>query len=378
MPIYEYRIGDGKQKMYWYEVELGRDEQGNRIRKKKRGFKRKKDAETAMIEVMDEFNKNGKYNEPSKMLFGEYINSWFDKKKKSVGEQTQILYESIIRVHIVPALGEVPLSKLTAFHIENFIDQLTKSGFAAETVRRIYSVINTSLNAAARLDLVVKNVAAKIEKPKVVRKELKVWEPEYVAEFLEKIKGRSRYYIAIYLAVMTGMRQGEILGLRWSDVDLDAGIVRIQQTLRHDGKKLMPGAKTSKSVRSVAISPETARELREHRVFITQERLKLGDRYQKNDLVVCSSLGTPVSGRGIMKVWNRLLAENNAPVITFHDLRHTHASLLLKQGVHIKVVSERLGHSTVSITLDRYSHLLPNMQEEAAKGLDSLLFSNRK
>lgn len=376
MPVYEDK--DRLKNRWWFEVELGKDHTGKRIRKKERGFKTKKEAEKAMVEVQNDFNRKGRYAEPSKMLYADYLKEWFEKKKSGVGEQTAILYESIIRVHITPALGAISLSKLTGFHIESFLDGLTKGGLSAETVRRIHSVINTSLNAAERLDLVPKNVAAKVEKPKVKRKDLVVWEPAFVSAFLANTKGRSRFYIAIYLAVMTGMRQGEILGLRWSDVDLDNGTVQIQQTLRHDGKKLMSGAKTAGSIRSIAISQSTIEELKEHRKMILAERVKLGSDYQNNDLVVCSEKGTPAFSTGIMKVWNKLLIENKAPVITFHDLRHTHASLLLKQGVHIKVVSERLGHSSVTITLDRYSHLLPNMQQEAADGLDDMLFNGRK
>lgn len=376
MPVYEDKAR--LKNRWWYEVELGKDYTGKRIRKKERGFKTKKEAERAMTEVQNEFNRKGSYAEPSKMLFADYIQQWFEKKKNSISEQTVTLYESIIRVHIIPALGELPISKITGLHIESFLFKLLADGFAPETVRRIHSVINTSLNAAERLELVTRNVAAKVEKPKVIRKDLLVWEPDYVADFLEKIKGRSRFSIAIFLAVMTGMRQGEILGLRWSDVDLENGTIQIQQTLRHDGKKLMSGAKTAGSIRSIAISQSTIEELKEHRKMILSERVRLGEDYQNNDLVVCSEKGTPAFSTGIMKVWNKLLEETNAPRITFHDLRHTHASLLLKQGVHIKVVSERLGHSSVTITLDRYSHLLPNMQQEAAEGLDNLLFNGTK
>ncbi|TYP69878.1 site-specific recombinase XerD [Paenibacillus methanolicus] len=332
-----------------------------------------------MVEVMSQFNNTGAVTENSKMLFGEYLWDWYEKKKKSISPQTQKLYEVIIRVHVAPKLGDIPLNKLTAFHIESFTQHLIDDkGLKPESIRRIISVINTSLNAAERLDLVTKNVARAVEKPKIPHRELKVWEPEYVAEFLEKIKGMTRYYAAIYLAIMTGMRQGEILGLRWSDIDFETGVLRIQQTLTHNGKKLVAGAKTTGSVRSITLSPETLKVLKEHRQMIVQERVALGSEYKNHDLVNPTSLGTPVSGRGILKVWNRLMRETKAPRVTFHDLRHTHASLLLKQGVHIKIVSERLGHSSVAITLDRYSHLMPNMQGEAAKGLDNLLFGTRK
>jgi integrase len=147
----------------------------------------------------------------------------------------------------------------------------------------------------------------------------------------------------------------------------------IQQTISHDGKELRPQAKTKTSIRSVAISPETIAALKKHRNLIEQEKTFLGSEYKDHDLVICTSLGTPVIPRHINKVWDHFHAKIDVPKITFHDLRHTHASLLLKQGTHPKIVSERLGHSSIQMTLDTYTHLLPNMQEAAASGLDQML-----
>jgi integrase len=185
--------------------------------------------------------------------------------------------------------------------------------------------------------------------------------------------GKSRYSIVFLLAIYTGMRQGELLGLRWSDIDFEKRTIHIQQTLSHDGKELRPHAKTKSSIRSVAISQETISALKKHRNLIKQEKMFLGSEYRDHDLVICTSLGTPVNPRHINKVWDHFLKKIDVPKITFHDLRHTHASLLLKQGTHPKIVSERLGHSSIQMTLDTYSHLLPNMQETAAQGLDQML-----
>ena len=185
--------------------------------------------------------------------------------------------------------------------------------------------------------------------------------------------GKSRYSIIFLLAVYTGMRQGELLGLRWSDIDFDKSTIHIQQTLSHDGKELRPYTKTKSSIRSVAISSETIAVLKKHRHLIKQEKVFLGTDYKDNDLVICTSLGTPVIPRHINKVWDHLLKQVKVNRITFHNLRHTHASLLLKQGIHPKIVSERLGHSSLQMTLDTYTHLLPNMQEAAAAGLEQML-----
>ncbi|MFM1655638.1 tyrosine-type recombinase/integrase [Brevibacillus sp. B_LB10_24] len=369
MPVYKNE--KAKNKKWWYQFYTGEIKNGIRERITKRGFKTKKEAEKAMIEAQAALQK-GEYIEPSKKLMRDYFHEWI-KTKHNLERVTLELYHSYMRHHIIPELGNIPLGKLSAHDIEMFLDALHKKGLAASTVKRIFSVVNAALNAAETKDLVTKNAADKVEKPQVSsRRQLVVWEPAFVSEFLEKTRYASRYWIAVYLAVMTGMRQGEILGLRWSDIDFEKRIITIQQTVnRH--REIKPGAKTKKSIRSVALSPETIEVLKDHRQFILQERVALGPAYENNDLVVCTKFGGPVTQRAIQKVWTSFLKKTGAPKITFHDLRHTHASLLIKQGVHIKVISERLGHSSVSITMDTYGHLMPNMQEDAAAGLDSII-----
>ncbi|MDC0763515.1 tyrosine-type recombinase/integrase [Brevibacillus sp. AG] len=370
MPVYKNENAKGDNK-WWYQFYTGEIKNGSRERITKRGFRTKKEAEKAMVEAQAALQK-GEYIEPSKKMFQDYLNEWI-KTKRNLGEQTLELYESYLRTHIIPILGQIPILKLTAHDIEMFLNSLHDKGLSASTVKRIFSVVNASLNSAELKGIVAKNVANRVEKPQASsRRQLVVWEPEFVSDFLEKTRYASRYWIAVYLAVMTGMRQGEILGLRWSDIDFENRNLTIQQTVnRH--REIKDGAKTKKSVRSVALSPETIEVLKEHRKLIVQERVELGPEYQNNDLVVCTQFGGPTTQRAIQKVWPSFLKKTGAPKITFHDLRHTHASLLIKQGVHIKVISERLGHSSITITMDKYGHLMPNMQAEAADGLDSLL-----
>ncbi|UED70677.1 site-specific integrase [Brevibacillus sp. HD3.3A] len=370
MPVYKNEKAKGDKK-WWFQFYTGEIKNGVRERITKRGFRTKKDAERAMIEAQAALQK-GEYIEPTKKLFQDYLQEWI-KTKRNLGEQTLELYDSYLRTHIIPALGKIPLFKISAHDIELFLDSLHEKGLAAATIKRIFSVVNAALNAAAMKDIIPKNVANKVEKPQASRRrELVVWDPEFASDFLVKTKQASRHWIAAYLAIMTGMRQGEILGLRWSDIDFENRNITIQQTVTRK-RKIKPGAKNKSSVRNIAISPETVEALREHRKLIIQDRWKHKQNYQDNDLVVCTHFGGPVTQRGIQKMWSSFLKKTGAPKITFHDLRHTHASLLIKQGVHIKVISERLGHSSVSITMDTYGHLMPNMQQEAAAGLDALI-----
>jgi integrase len=211
-------------------------------------------------------------------------------------------------------------------------------------------------------------------KPKVKRKQVDVWNEVEARGFLKFVaEAKSRYYIAFHLSITSGARQGEVLGLRWMDCDLERKIISIRQSLSHDGKEFgLP--KTESSIRSISIDNDTVEALKQHRKLIEREKELALSMYIDKDLVVCTNIGTQCHPRNLERAWKKLRNDAKMRKITYHDLRHTHASLLLKNSAHPKVVSERLGHSSIQITLDLYSHLFPNIQEDAATGLGQLLF----
>jgi integrase len=172
---------------------------------------------------------------------------------------------------------------------------------------------------------------------------------------------------------MTGMRQGEILGLRWQDVDFESSKIYITQTLSHDGSEFMVGAKSASGIRSVTVDPQTIERLLKHKRIVENEKGLAEGVFIDKGLVICTSTGNQLLPRNLMREYKNILSKADIRKITFHDLRHTHASLLLKQNVHPKIVSERLGHSSIKLTLDIYSHLMPNMQKEAADNLAHLV-----
>ncbi|GIO33758.1 site-specific integrase [Paenibacillus albilobatus] len=364
-----YKDEKAKKNPWYFVFYTGEIKNGVRERIKRRGFKTKKAAEAAEAETRTSLNK-GDYFEPSKTLFKDYIAEWL-KNRRNLSPETVELYENNLRLYINPSLGHIPLSKLNAQHIEDFLTTMEEKGLGEWSIKRAFSILNAALNSAVTKDLILKNPANKVEKPKVTRKSMQVWEPVFTFDFLAKTKGKSRYWIAIYLAIMTGMRQGEILGLRWSDIDFENKSLHIQQTVTKR-RRIKDGAKTPSSIRSVALSTDTIEKLKEHRSIILQERLFYGEEYQNNDLVVCTATGGPATARNIYRAWERFLEKHKAPHITFHDLRHTHVAMMIKQGVHMKVISERLGHSSISVTMDIYGHLLPNMQSDAAEQMDKL------
>jgi integrase len=366
---------DKKTGKYYFVVDIGKDPlTGKRRQKKKRGFETKKEAEKALATLLNELNE-GTYIEPSKQLYIDYFNEWLISREHQLSIQTIKAYKSYLKTHISPALGHLQLSSLTPLHIQKFVAGLRDKGLSETTVKRIFNVVNASLNSAVKMELLKKNPASSIEKPKWDSKEITIWNLQQVTAFL-KVAKSSHYYTAFLLAIMTGMRQGEILGLRWRDVDFKNECLYIRQTLTHDGKGFKEGAKSKAGNRSIGLDANTLSALKQQRKIVIANKLKYGSAYNDFDLVVCTSKGKPINPRNLLRTFDNLITKANLPKIRFHDLRHTHASLMLQQGENIKLISERLGHSSVKITLDIYSHVLPNMQKEASKRLASQLFNS--
>lgn len=359
---------------WYFVIDLGKDLlTGKRIQKKKRGFKTKKEANTALAETLNEVNK-GTYVEPSKILFSDYLNQWLHDKQINIMPSTYSNYRWLVDKHINPYLGNVELSKLNPMIIQKFYNDLVlKGSLAQENIQKIHSLIKDSLNKAERWGLISKNVASLVDRPKAYKKEMSVWTIEEVKEFLIAAKD-DRLFVAFILAISTGMRQAEILGLRWKDLDTEDSSISIVQTLSHDGKTLKTGTKTKAGMRKVHLPLETLQILQKHKRLIELEKKQNSPLYTDNDLIVCTTVGTPVIPRNLMRSYYRLISNAKLTKIRFHDLRHTHATLLLKQGVNPKIVAERLGHADIRITLDTYSHLMPSMQKEATAEFGKLLF----
>jgi integrase len=374
--VYQDKRSKKARGCWYYVIDLGISD-GRRKQKRKGGFKTKREAESALAEVLTALNR-GVYVAPSNKAYRTHLEEWVHARTPHIDSQTMKSYVSYIKIHVAPALGDLQLSKITPSVIQTFILSLSDKGLAAGTIKRIFMVVRSSLAHAVSLELLAKNPAdANISKPTTKKKkaEIKVWNEIQVKRFLKESRPLTRYHIAFHLALATGMRQGEILGLRWSDVDLDKGVIYVRQTVSHDGKELRERAKTASSTRSVTIDAATVKELKAHRIAQAKERLAAED-YTDLGLVICTHTGKVTKPRDLYKAYERVRVKISVPIITFHDLRHTHASILLSLGVNPKVVQERLGHSSIQMTLDLYSHLFPNMQSEAAVTLGQALFGS--
>jgi len=381
---YETRVNKDGSITYTKTVNVGADpvtgkrRQSRLSAKSVRELKRLWAAEIKRIE-------DGNYIEPSKTTVGEYLSHWLATyAKHNVRPTTYRSYEQLIRLHIVPALGNVKLQKLTPVQLQAFYsDKLTTGrldgkagGLSPRTVLHLHAVIREALHQAMRWQLVTRNIADAVEPPRAKRAQITTWEPDDVARFLEASADDT--YAPIWLvALTTGMRRGELLGLRWSDVDLTRGELQVRQSLVEvDGKPVFQEPKTASGRRKVALSSATLAALRTHRTRQLELRLSLGSDWRNMDLVFGNADGGPILPANLLRAFRRIIQRAGVPPITFHALRHTHATLLLKEGLHAKIVSERLGHANIGITLDTYSHVLPDMQREAAESIDRALFGS--
>jgi integrase len=280
-------------------------------------------------------------------------------------------YEGILRMHAFPAIGRLRLTRLEPRHLEALYAAKLAAGLSPRSVHHLHTVLHRALGHATRQGLTLRNVTTLVDAPRVPRSEMKFLNQEESQRFLEAVAG-DRHETLYVLAITSGMRQGELLGLRWRDVDIDHGHLSIIQTLEKPGLKPIFGEpKTRASRRRVWLADRAIAALRHHRARQTEQRLQMGSRWQDLDLVFTNQRGGPLDTHNLtQRGFPRLLERAGLPRIRFHDLRHTAATLLLIKGVHPRLVADMLGHSTVAITLDTYSHVVEGLHEDAVRALN--------
>lgn len=365
-------------KTWTYVVDIGKDNTGKRKQKKKGGFKTKKEAEKACNELIAQVNK-GEFIEPSRLTLKEFLHEWMETAAKQTLRITTLeAHDSSIRNHINPELGAIRLNQLMPIHIQKFYAKKLDEGLSPSSVLRIHSVLSSSLGQAVKWQLIPKNPVNQVARPKKNNNTVKTWTPDDVNHFLTYTKG-GYLHIAYLLAIYTGMRRGEILGLRWEDCDFEQGTLSIRQTLVSSKKGLIfEDTKSIKSRRMIVVTDEVIEALKRHKRQQNKNKLLLGEAYQDHQLVVCTRKGTPMSPRNLNRHYSRMIKLTGVPKVRFHDLRHSHATIMLQLGEHPKVVSERLGHSGTNITMETYSHVLPSIQTNAAEKFSQALKNTRK
>jgi len=360
---------------YSVKVSLGFDQSAGRYKYQWVTVKgTKADAQKRLTELLHQLD-TGVYLKPGKTTVAEYLTAWLrDYAKPSLSPRGYERYESVIRVHLKPALGHIPLTQLRPGHLQKHYTALLDAGLRPRSVRYDHVILHKALETAVKWGLVSRNVADATSPPKAGRTDIQTWDESEMGQFLETAKD-TQYYALFYTALFTGARRSELLALRWSDIDFILSQLNISRGLHQlrDGRYVFTQPKSAKSLRSIALSPSAILVLDHHRMAKNIEAKMLGIELKDTDLVFCHLDGKPLRPNTVSRAWGMTATRAGVKVIRFHDARHTHASIMLKQGIHPKIVQERLGHASIQITLDTYSHVAPGLQQAAANRFDEVL-----
>jgi integrase len=318
----------------------------------------------------------GQFIGDARQTVAQYLASWLETKRPpTVKAHTWAIYESYVRVQINPVLGRVRLSQLSPQHIQQMTTKALGRGLSPSTVSEVYGVLRQALKAAVRLGLIARDITDQTDRPRRATHEMRPLSRDEAQRFIASV-ATHRFSALFNLALTTGMRIGELLALKWRDVDLDTRRLSVVASLSWKaGAPLYALPKTRHSRRQIAITPVMVTLLREQRQQQRFYQVAAGPAWQgeRFDAVFCDELGFPLQDSRIRRQFKAALAAADLPRVRFHDLRHTCATLLLLQRVNPKIVSELLGHSSVALTLNLYSHVLPDMQEEAARAMTTAL-----
>ena len=353
---------------------------GKPRQRSKGGYRTKRECQAALNDALSTI-RTGTFVEASRRTTGSFLrDEWLPAMRLNVRPTTWATYQGLLEAYVIPTLGGIELQQLTPGHLAALYQELLVSGrrhrpggLAAKTVRNVHVLIHRAFRDAVRWGYTVRNVADAADPPKAKAAELQVWTPAQLRAFLTHVR-KDRHYAAWQLAATTGMRRGELLGLRWIDVDLDAGRVAVRQPrVVADHTVHTSEPKTARSRRSIALDPATVAALREHQARQVGEKALVGPGYEDSGLVFTHPDGSPIHPHLFSDWFQQHARRAGLPRIRLHDLRHSYATAALAAGIAAKVVSERLGHATIAITMDTYSHVLPGLDERAAATVAQLI-----
>jgi integrase len=358
---------------YSIVISLGKDPDTGKYRYQWVSVKgTKKDAEKRLSELLHQLD-TGAFVNPGRTTLAEYLQRWLQEyAKPNLSPRGFERYESLARVHLIPRLGNIPLVQLTSEQLQKHYTLKASEGLSPRSIRYHHVVLHKALETAVKWGLLARNVSDGVDVPHARQTEMRTWDEYEVTRFLEAARD-TRYYALFHTALFTGMRRSELLALQWRDIDLHQISVNRSLHQLRDGSYVFTQPKSVKSRRTIALSPSSVLTLSEHKEEQAGIRAMLGLPMRDDDLVFATHDGKPLRPNTVSRAWTALAAHAGLKVIRLHDARHTHASLMLKQGVHPKIVQERLGHSSIQVTLDTYSHVAPGLQEAAAESFDRLV-----
>lgn len=339
----------------------------------------KREAEAEMIRLKAAANK-GEYVDPSKETVAGFLDRWEAWATTQVSGKTLERYQELTRLYIRPRLGALPVQKLRTVHLAELYGALQKpkvdagGGLAPRTVGHVHRLLKRALGHALKWGVILSNPASSAEPPRAQRTEIEILGPDQVKLLVQGLKGKTLYPIAV-LGLATGMRRGELVALRWSDVDLDVGKIKVERSLEQTRAGLrFKEPKTRAGRRTVVIGPSIVGQLRAHWRAQQEQRLALGlGRAGADDLVFARHDGSPYPPDSLTFDWARTVRSLKLPIVTFHALRHTHVSQLIADGMDVVTVSRRIGHSNPTTTLGVYAHLFGATDERAANVVETLM-----
>ncbi len=379
----ETRDRSGKKKTLWYVVvDAGRSADGKRRQKWHGSFRTRKEAEAARAKIVSDLNA-GTYTEPTRVTLGEYLTlTWLPSMRARVKPTTWSSYRRNVELHLLPRLGSRQLQRLTATELNALYgdllatgNQKTAGGLSPKTVRYVHTTVHKALQDAVDAGLLTRNPASSAKPPRpraAPQQEMRTWTAKQLSTFLDSVQA-DRLHAAFHLAAMTGMRRGEVLGLRWNDVDLERGQLAVRHALVLVENQIRSSTPKSHQARVIDLDATTRAVIRHHRVAQKGDEAAWGEGYEESDLIFTRENGAPVHPGSFSEAFERLVIRSGCPRIRLHDLRHTHATLGLAAGVPVKVMSERLGHESAGFTLRQYAHVLPGMGADAASKIADLV-----
>jgi integrase len=364
----------------WYAVIDSRDPATGKRKRKWRSLKAngKREAQiecASIISAMDQ----GTYFEPDKTTLAQFLERWLENTKPNVAPRTHERYAEIAIKNIIPLLGGLILAKLKPAQIsEAYTKAITsgrrdgKGGLSARTVNHVHRVLKQALGQAVKWEMLTRNPADAVDPPKVERRTMKTYDIGQTVALIEALRG-SRMFVPALLAVLCGLRRGEVAALRWGNVDLVNGQLAVVESAEQSRSGVRYKPPKSGKGRTIALPATIMEELKAYRLRQAQALLRIGVRLDDKTFVCTREDGEPLQPNTLTIGWQREIAKTGLPRLTYHALRHSHATALLASGIHPKIASERLGHSKIGITLDLYSHVMPGMQEDAVAKLDAAL-----
>ncbi|MGY1846874.1 tyrosine-type recombinase/integrase [Blastococcus sp. SYSU DS1021] len=359
---------------WYYRADVGRDASGRRREQRKGGFPTKAEADAALAAVLHAAN-TGDHRHDGRQTVGAYLAAWLaNREADGLRASTAVMYRRYVERDIVPALGHVRLGDLRPGHVEKLMRDLRVAGRGATTMRRIHATLRSALSSARRARLVPYNAATDVSLPSVRPAKVEPWSGTELATFLDHSAGH-RLGALFEVMAFTGLRRGEAVALRWADVDLEHGVITVRSQLVEVGGKAVEGKPKTRSGedRRVDIGQRTIGALLAHRLVQDAERDTWAEGYTDNGRVFAREDGTDLAPSQVTKVFTRLTTAAGLRAVRLHDLRHGAASLMLAAGADIAVVSKRMGHSSIRVTVDTYSHLLPGVGRSAAEAAESLV-----